>query len=180
MSRLAGVFFIATGLLCHFVELLFVGAMLGMTTPIYSWRSLVVPALYSTGPSLLIVAGVTTIFSNARRSILCLVTSLVMISSVAAWSVPRIGWRDSTWLIIEPLAGSFLIATVILLVLKKRWISAVVGIVVSAPFYIYGTGSLAHGLLFGNTILAWTEIWIVAPAVLTVLSFIFAIRQRIA
>jgi hypothetical protein len=78
------------------------------------------------------------------------------------------------------LAGSFLIATVILLVLKKRWISAVVGSVVSAPFYIYGSGSLAHGLLFGNTILARTEIWIVAPAVLTVLSFIFAIRQRIA
>jgi hypothetical protein len=180
MSRLVGLLFIATGLLCHFVDLLLVGAMLGITTPIYSWMSLVVFALYSAGPSLLIVAGVTKIFGNARRSILCLLTSLVIVGSVAAWSVPRIGWRDTTWLVIGPLAGSFLIATVILLLLRKRWISAVVGSVVSAPFYVYGTGSLVHGLLFANTILAPMEIWIVAPAIFTVLSFIFAVRQRIA
>ncbi len=179
MRPLTGSVYIATGVLCDFVYTILVGAMLGMTTPIYSASGLFIAPLLSIGPSLLILTGVATLFERARRSILCLITSIVATGGLAVWTVPRIGWRDAAWFLLEPEAGSFLIASLILLVLKKRWVAAVVACVTSAPFFLYGTGHLVHAHLFGTAIFSWTEIWLVGPSALIVFSFVLAMRARI-
>lgn len=180
MKRTIGLLYIVTGLLCDFVFLLITGAMLGMTTPIYSVSSLFIPALFATGPALLVLTGVTTIAGGAGRTLVCLVTSIAVLAAVALWTVPRIGWRDASWLLLEPEVGSYLIATLILLVIRKRWITALIGSVAAAPFFIYGTGWLIYGVLFGTTVPSLTELWIVAPAILLVLSLVSALSVRSA
>ena len=57
MHRTVGLLYIATGLLCDFADMLIAGAMLGMTTPIYSVSSLIIPPLLGTGQALLVLTG---------------------------------------------------------------------------------------------------------------------------
>jgi hypothetical protein len=173
-----GVLYILTGLLCKYVAMLITGALLGMTTPIYAVRDLFLAPLVSTGPSLLVLAGVAMLFEHARRSLLCLATGSLVVAAIAAWTVPKIGWRDAIWLLLEPQAVSFLIASLIVLVVKKRWILAVIGSVLSAPFFLYGTGVMVYDLVFRTAIFSMQEIWIFGPAVLTTLSFVSALWLR--
>jgi hypothetical protein len=178
MRWAVGVLYIVTGLLCKFVGMLLIGAMFGMTTPIYAVRDLFLAPLVSTGPSLLVLAGVAMLFEQARRSLLCLATGSLVVAAIAAWTVPRIGWRDSVWLLLEPQAVSFLIAGFIVVVVKRRWILALIGSALSAPFFLLGTGYMVYDLMFRTAILTMQEIWIFGPAVLTTLSLIAALRFR--
>jgi hypothetical protein len=180
MHRTVGLLYIATGLLCDFADMLIAGAMLGMTTPIYSVSSLIIPPLLGTGQALLVLTGVTTITGGTRRSVVCLITGIAVLAGLALWTIPRIGWPQSAWLFLEPEAGSYLIASLILLVIRKRWIAALIGIVISAPVFVFGTGYLIYALLFGKAVLSLTEIWIVVPTIMLMVSFLSAVRVRFA
>jgi len=83
-------------------------------------------------------------------------------------------------LFLEPALFSFVIAAIVVVLVKRRWIVAVTGSLLSAPFFVYGTAILIHGLLFGTTVPAPTEIWIALPAILTVTSFVAALSTRTA
>ena len=83
MRRAIGALYIATGLLCNFVDMLTTGAMLGMTTPLYAVSDLVVAPLLSLGPALLILSGAATVVS-VRRPTVCLVTGALAVAGLAA------------------------------------------------------------------------------------------------
>jgi hypothetical protein len=175
-----GALYIATGFLCNFVDMLLTGAMLGMTTPTYKWSDLVVPPLLSLGPALLTLSGAVTVVHDARRTTVCLITGVLTVGGLAAWTVPRIGWHDAIWLLLEPTAFSFLVAGIVVVLVKRRWIVAMTGSLLSAPFFLYGTAILIRGVLFGTVVLAPAEIWIVLPAILTIVSFVATLRMRTA
>jgi len=116
---------------------------------------------------------------KARRITTCLITGIAVIAILALWTVPRIGWRQSAWLFLEPETGSYLIASLILLAIRKRWLAALIGSVAASPVFIYGTGSLIYGLFFGREVASLTELWVVAPAILLLLSFVSALSIRV-
>jgi hypothetical protein len=178
MRHLIGLLYVATGLICDFVFVLFAGAMLGITTPIYSASSLLIPPLFGIGPSLLVLTGVTAIVGGSRRGLLCLITSIAVIAGLAFWSVPRIGWRESAWLLLEPAVGSYLIASLILVVVQKRWVAALIGVIASSPFFVFGVSSFVHGYVLGTTAFSSTDAWIIAPAILLLFSLISALFAR--
>jgi hypothetical protein len=180
MRQLIGLLYLGTGLICDFVFMLFVGSMVGMTTPIYSASTLLIPPLFAIGPSLLVLTGVTAIVGGSRRGVTCLITSIAVVAGLAWWSVPRIGWRESAWLLLEPAAISYLIASLILVVIKNRWIAALIGVVASAPFFVFGVSSFVRGYLHGTTTFSSTDAWIVAPAILLLFSLISALFARFA
>jgi hypothetical protein len=159
MKPFAGLLYIATGLLCDFVFVLFIGAMLGMATPIHRYSDLLYPALYNLGPSLLVLSGVATLIPSPRRALLLIAASFILLMGVAAWSIPKIGWRDATWLLLEPELVSLVLATVALLILRKAWVGSLVGSILSAPFFVYGTTYAVQDFFASSP-----QLWLVGPA----------------
>src|SRR6478672_11192176 len=102
MRHITGFVYIISGLLVISVGILLTGMMLGMTTAIFSVTSLLVTPLFAIGPSLLILTGLTEIVRDVRPIRLCLIAGAMLVIVLAAWTVPRIGWRLSAWLIVEP------------------------------------------------------------------------------
>jgi len=176
--KLVGALYIAAGLACDLFFIGITGAMLAITTPIYSYRELLVPPLFLAGPSLLILAGVATIADKTRLWLVCTITAAVVVTANALWAVPRIGWRDSLWLLVEPEAASYLLASLLLLVVKRRWIGAAVGATICASFFLYASAGLVGDLVFGTAILDWAVVWILGPSVLLVLCLVSAICVR--
>jgi hypothetical protein len=164
MKRLAGLLYVATGLLCDFVFALFVGAMLGVSAPTYRPTELLYPALFNLGPSLLILSGVATLIPTARRVLLCIAASVILLAGIAAWSAPKIGWRDAAWLLLEPKLVSLAIATIVLLILSRAWLGALAGSILTAPFFVYGTTTAVQDFFASSP-----QLWLVGPAALLVL-----------
>jgi hypothetical protein len=104
------------------------------------------------------------------------------VASLAFWTIPRIGWRQSAWLLLEPAVGSFLIGSLILVVIRRRWIAALIGTILSAPFFIFGTGMLVYDLFFGpgGSVPSLTDLWFMVPTLLLLLSFVSALSVRSA
>jgi hypothetical protein len=173
MNRLVGLLYIATGLLCDFVFALFVGAMLGVSAPTYKLSDLLYPALYNLGPSLLILSGVATLIPSSRRALICIGASVVLLLGIAAWSVPKIGWRDATWLLLEPALVSLVLATVALLLLRKAWIGALAGTVLCTPFFVYGATNAVQDFFASSP-----QLWLVGPSVLLVLCILSSLCLR--
>jgi hypothetical protein len=164
MKPLAGLLYVATGLLCDFVFALFVGAMLGVSAPTYKLSDLLFPALYNLGPALLILSGVATLIPSSRRVLICIAASVILLLGIAAWSVPKIGWRDATWLLLEPALGSLVLATIALLLVKKAWIGALAGTILCTPFFVYGATNAIKDFFASSP-----QLWLVGPSVLLVL-----------
>jgi hypothetical protein len=173
MKPLVGLLYIATGLLCDFVFALFVGAMLGVSAPTYKLSELLYPALYCIGPSLLILSGVATLVPGARRALLCMGASVVLLLGSAAWSVPKIGWRDATWLLLEPALVSLVLATVALLLLRKAWIGALLGTILCTPFFVYGATNAVQDFFTSSP-----QLWLVGPSVLLILCILSSLCLR--
>jgi hypothetical protein len=180
MRMALALLYVATGLLCIFVDVGTVGALLGMATPTYRLESVAAAALLTVGPALLILAGAAILIEGVSRGVLCAATGMVVLFGLALWTVPRIGWRTSISLVLGPEIGAFLLAGLLVLILRRRWVMAAVGSAVSSAFFLHGTGAFVYSLLFGNAIPSWTEMWIVFPALLTIASFISALSVRIA
>jgi hypothetical protein len=137
MKQISGLLYVATGLVCDFVFAVMVGAMLGMTTAVYSLAGFLRTPMICLGPSLLVLTGVAILIGGSRRFTEYVVTSVVVLAGLAAWSVPKIGWQDTAWLFLYPEAASLLGAVVLLLLFRKLWIAALIGTLLSAPFFAY-------------------------------------------
>lgn len=173
-----GFLYIATGLLVEFTYTVIAGAMLGMTKPIFTISSLVVAPLFSIGPSLLLLAGITTILPNEGRGRLSLIAGTVLVVALALWTAPRIGWRNAGWLVLEPAAISLLIAFLILLLLKRRWISALIGSGLSAPYCVFGSVYLLYRNILGESPFAARELSLIIPGALVAASFVSSLHFR--
>jgi hypothetical protein len=178
MRHVAGLVYIISGLLVIFVGILLTGMMLGMTTAIFSVTSLLVAPLFAIGPSLLILTGVTEIVRDVRRDKLSAIAGTMVVGVLAAWSVPRIGWRLSAWLVLEPVAVALLIAGIVIVALKKRWIAAAIGTALAAPFFLFGSGQILYGYWSNGNPFTWINIWLFAPTVLLISCFILALSSR--
>src|SRR6266436_5756912 len=180
MRRVSGFVYMMSGLLVIFVGVILTGAMLGMTTAIFSVTSLLVAPVLTIGPSLLILTGVTEIVGNVRRARLWMISGATVVLLLAAWTIPRIGWRLAVWLILEPVAVALLIAGIIMLALKKRWIDTAIGSALSAPFFLFGSEQILYGNWSSGNPFACIIIWLFAPAVLLISCFILALSSRSA
>jgi hypothetical protein len=175
-----GILYIATGLLIEYVYITMTGAMLGMTTPIFTISSFVVAPLFAIGPSLMLFSGITTTLPNLPRGKLCLITGTILVAALALWTAPRIGWRYSGWLVLEPVAISLPIAYLVLLLSKKRWISALIGSGLSAPYCVLGTGYVLYQNIFGagGGQFSVMELWLIIPGAVVTASFISSLCFR--
>ena len=180
MRHMTGFVYIISGLLVIFVGVLLTGMMLGMTTAIFSVTSLLVPPLFVIGPSMLILGGLTEVVGGVRRVRLWLIAGSTVVIVLAVWTIPRIGWRLSAWLVLEPVAVGLLIAGIIMATLKKRWVATAIGSVLSAPFFLLGSGQILHGYWSSGNPFTWINIWLFAPAVLLISCFILALSSRAA
>jgi hypothetical protein len=173
-----GLLYITAGLLVEVLYVVTTGAMLGMTAPIFTISSFVVAPLFSIGPSILLFSGITTTLPNVRRGKLCLLAGTVLVAARALWTAPRVGWRYAGWLVLEPVAISLPIAYFALLLLKKRWISALTGSGLSAPYCVFGSGYVLYHNIFGASPFSAVELWLVIPGALVTASFISALCFR--
>lgn len=173
MKRLVGLLYVATGVLCDFVFGLFVGAMLGVSTPTYKFSELLLPALYNLGPSLLILSGVATLIPSSRRTLICVGASAILLAGTAAWSVPNIGWHDATWLLLEPVVVSLVLATIALLLLRRAWFGALIGTLLCTPFFVYGATTAVQDFFAASP-----QLWVVGPSVLLVLCILSSLCLR--
>jgi len=180
MRHITGLVYIISGLLVIFVGILLTGMMLGMTTAIFTLTSLLVAPLFAIGPSLLILTGLTEIAKDVRPGRLYVIGGSVLVIVLAAWTVPRIGWRLSAWLIVEPVAVAILIAGVVMLALKKSWVRATIGSALSAPFFLFGSGQTLYSYWSSGSPFTWVNVWLFAPAVLLISCFGLALSSRSA
>jgi hypothetical protein len=149
-----------------------------MTSPIFTWSGLLVAPLFSIAPSLLILSGVTMIGWNKNRNWICFITAMILLAVLTAWSVPRIGWLHSSWLILEPIAPALLVAWLGLNLLRKRWLAAAIGSGLSAPFTIFGAGYLFYKNIFGTSPFGPAELVFIVPGIFVFLSLIAALCFR--
>jgi hypothetical protein len=179
MRHLTGFVYVISGLLVMFVGMITIGAMLGMTTAILSISNLLVSSLITIGPSLLILTGVTAIIGQRRPKIWLIAAALLVILLVV-WTLPRIGWRLSGWLIIAPAAVALLVSGLIVQALKKSWITAAIGSALTAPFFLFGSGQILYRYWFGSASFSLASIWLFVPAVLLMSCFALALSLRLA
>lgn len=180
MRRVAGFVFLLSGLLVIFVGILLTGEMLAMTTPIFSLTDLLVMPLVAVGPSLLILTGVTEIGGGVHRVWSRLLSGGALVLVLAGWTVPRIGWRLSAWQILEPVAVGLLIAGILMLILKKSWVGATIGSALSAPLFLFGSGLRLYSYWISGYPFNRGDIWVFAPALLLISSFVLALYSRAA
>jgi hypothetical protein len=178
MRQLSALLYIVTGLVCDFVFAVMVATMLGTTTPMYSLTGFLRAPAICLSPSLLVLAGVATIVRSENRLALYIEASIILLIGLASWSVPKIGWQDAAWLFLYPEAASLLGAVAILLIVRKAWAGALVGAILSVPFFVYIGMTLLQGHIRGT--LAWTieDVSVAVPLVLLLLSLIFSLRFR--
>ena len=180
MRTTVGFVYTISGLLAIFVGILLTGKILGMTTAIFSVTSLLVAPLFAVGPSLLILTGLAEIARNVRPVRLSLIAGAMVVIVLAAWTVPRIGWRLSSWLIVEPVAIAILIAGIINVcfeeVLGQRddWERPF------SAFFLFGSGQILYGYWSSGSPFTWVNIWLFAPAVLLISCFVLALSSRFA
>ncbi|MGA8768492.1 MAG: hypothetical protein WB559_15850 [Candidatus Acidiferrales bacterium] len=180
MKQTSGLLYVATGLVCDFVFAVMVGAMLGVVTPMYSLTGFLRSPAICLGPSLLVLAGVAIVIGGSRRFTEYVVTSIVVLAGLAAWSVPKIGWQSTTWLFLYPEAASLLGAVVLLLVFRKLWIAALIGTLLSAPFFVYTAATLIGEHLKGTIGYTVEDVAIAVPLVLLLISLVSSLRVRTA
>jgi hypothetical protein len=130
------------------------------------------------GPSLLILTGVATVVRSKNRLALYIEASIILLIGLAAWSVPKIGWQGAGWLFLYPEAASLLGAIVILLIVRKAWAGALVGAILSAPFFVYTGMTLLQGHIRGTLAYTIEDVSVAVPLVLLLLSLIFSLRLR--
>jgi hypothetical protein len=177
---MTGVLYITTGLAVELTYIVITHAMLAMREPIFALSSFVFETIFFIGPSLLLLSGISTTAPNARRGGLCLISGIVSVAALALWAAPRMGWRYAGWLVLEPAAVSLVLAYFALVLLKKRWISALIGSSLSAPFSVLLIGSLLYGIILGANGTQFTpyELWYVIPGAFVTGSFISSLSFR--
>ena len=179
MRQLTALLYIVSGLACDCVFAVMVGTMLGMTTPVYTLTGLLRAPALGLGPAMLVLAGVATLIRTNRRFALYVEASLILLIGVASWSVPRIGWADSTWLFLYPEAAALLGAIVLLLIIRKAWVGALLGAVLSAPFFVYTGITLARCHMHGALPYTIEDVSVAVPLLLLLLSLIASLRERV-
>ena len=179
MRQLSALLYIAGGLACDCVFAVMVGTMLGMTTPVYSPAGLLRAPALGLGPAMLVLTGVATLIRTNRRVALFIEASVILLIGLAAWSVPRIGWQDSAWLFLYPEAASLLGAIVLLLIIRKAWVGALLGAILSAPFFVYTGITLARGHMHGTLRYTIEDVSVAVPLLLLLLSLIASLRERV-
>ena len=178
MRQLSALLYIVTGLVCDFVLAVMIGTMLGMVRPMDSIAGLLrIPAI-GLGPSMLILAGVVTLIRTNRRIAVYIEASVVLLIGIACWSVPRIGWQDAARLFLYPAAASLLGAIVLLAILRKAWVGALIGTILSAPFFAYTAGTLALAHFRGTIRYTIEDVSVAVPLVLIILSLISCLYLR--
>ena len=178
MQPIIGLLYIATGLLCDFVFVLFVGAMVNIARPELSLNSLL-PPLFGIGPALLVLTGVMDLAGKKpHRGGVTLISTVIVVGALAAWSIPRIGLRESLMLLVLPALGSYVIASLLLVAIKTRWVTALVGVILSAPFFFYGAGTFAFDFFTGKAEYASSDAWIFLPCAALAVSFLAALTTR--
>jgi len=180
MRQATGLLYIATGIIILSAYVVLDGALLGMTDPIFSLQNTLISALCSIGPSMLILVGSSTALPTSRRILLCFLTAVTVFVLLGLWTVPRFGWNYASRLILIPEAISLLISLVLIVWIKRRWISAAFASALSAPFFVFGSVYLLIGAIFGSSRPALSAIWIFVPAFLGILAFVAAVRFRIS
>ncbi len=178
MKQMSGLLYVATGLVCDFVFAVMVGAMLGVTTPVYSFAGFLRTPMICLGPSLLVLAGVAIVIGGSRRFTEYVVTSIVVLAGLAAWSVPKIGLQSTTWLFLYPEAASLLGAVVLLLVFRKLWVAALIGTLLSAPFFVYTGATLLGEHLKGKIGYTLEDFAIAVPLLLLLTCLVSSLRVR--
>jgi hypothetical protein len=178
MRQLSALLYIVTGLVCDFVFAVMVGTMLGTTTPVYSITGFLRAPAIGLGPSLLVLAGAATLLRTNRRVALYIEASIILLIGLVSWSVPRIGWQDATWLFLYPEAASLLGAIVILLIVRKAWVGALVGAILSAPFFAYTAATLLNAHIRGIIGYTIEDVSVAVPLVLLLLSLVALLSER--
>ncbi len=179
MKQTTALLYILTGVAVTWSYVVIAGAMLGMTTPIFSLRNTLVDGLCGMGPAMLVLVGLTTAFTASRRSLLCLLAAVVILVLLGLLTVPPIGWSYASRLFLIPEALSLFVAAILVVWIKKRWISAALASALSAPLFVYGSASLAYGAIIGASRPTLASVWIFVPALLGILAFATAACFRI-
>lgn len=179
MRQISALLYVATGLVCDIVFAVMVGAMLGTTVPMYSLAGFLRAPAICLGPSLLVLSGIVTLFRSNRRLRIYIEASIVVLAGTASWSVPKIGWQNAMWLFLYPEAASLLGAIVILLIVRRAWVGALVGAILSAPFFVYTGATLLQGHIRGTLGYTVEDVSVAVPLVLLLLSLIASLRERV-
>jgi hypothetical protein len=182
MRRAVGSVYIASGLVCEFAPLLFAGQSLGRGTSVYTSGVFLRAFLWHFASMLLILSGVVAVIENVRRSILCFITGALVVAGLGAWAVPIAGWRRASLSVLAPAGVFFLLASLIVLLVKKRWFLALLGSIASAPSALLAAFTLLFMWGYAGGAGPWTlrEVSPVFPLVGVIVSFICALRVRIA
>jgi hypothetical protein len=171
--------YIIVGLVVEFVEVMLTRAMLGLTSArtFYTGGTFIQALLHFIGPSLLILAGSRGILKNVSRNKSCLVTGSIVVVGFAAWTIPTLGLRLAGWLIVAPLMIALFIGVAVVLTWKAR-IAAMVGSLISAPFFLYNSGAFLYYHWSSASPFSLSEILVLAPATLLVSTFVLALCSR--
>jgi hypothetical protein len=179
IKQTAALLYILTGIVVTWSYLVITGAMLGMALPIFSLESTLIRGLCGIGPSMLVLVGLTTAFPASRRSPLCFLVAGVILVLLSLGTVSRIGWPYASRLFLVPEALSLFVAAILVVWIKKRWISAALASALSASLFVYGSVSLAYGAIARGSRPTSASVWIFVPALLAILAFATAARFRI-
>jgi len=180
MKHLSGFLYVTAGLACDVVFGVMVGAVFAATTPMYSFAGFVRTPIICLGPSLLVLTGVAIIVGGTRRFTEYVVTSIVILIGLTAWSVPKIGWQSTAWLFLYPEAASLLGAVVLLLLLRKLWVAALLGTLLSSPFFAYTAVILFRAYMHGAPANRLEYVSIAVPLALLVASLFTSLSAQTA
>jgi len=180
MKHLSGFLYVTAGLACDVVFGVMVGAVFAATTPMYSFAGFIRTPIICLGPSLLILTGVAIIVGGSRRFTEYVVTSVVILVALTVWSVPKIGWQSTAWLFLYPEAASLLGAVVLLLLLRKLWVAALFGTLLSSPFFVYTAIALFRAHMNGVSGDRLEYVSIAFPLALLAASLITSLSSRTA
>jgi hypothetical protein len=182
MQRTIGLIFVTTGLVVVTVWLAFNGALLGMSTPIFSVTYLVTYLLIAPivliGPAVLLMVGSIEIFKNISHKRVVLMVGAALLIVLALWTGPRIGWALAAWLVIEPMAASLLIAALIVRTFKRSWLAVLLGSGLSAPFFVSVLAFVVSRWSTGMFVRTGDWVLFGTPVGLLIACIILALRSR--
>jgi hypothetical protein len=184
VERIIGALYIATGLICTLVPALRYIHVSSAGTVIRgapSFGALMESLSMNLGAAVLIIGGLTYVFGTARRWTFCFLTAGAVAILYEIFGVLAFGWRGVAVFGLAWMFLFFLAVGLIVSLIKRRWITALVGSLLSLPFALIELVGLlfAWAYVGGASPLPLSEISLSFPAVFVLASALASLILRI-
>jgi len=137
-----GVLYMASGLVCELIPQL----------PQYPARRAAFPGeggfslegiLWNVGATLLIFSGLTSVFETIRGRTVYVLAAVAASVSLGLFNAPIFGAYQNPRFGVAPTLLCFLIASLIVLVIERRWVLSAIGSALSIPAALHGLGAFS-------------------------------------